>query len=133
MTYNVVQRRGNLRNSDVLESHLSFLRDMEEIPKRNVHVFNASNGYEVAGTFTGLALPSFSSNQLATGFFQHGGVSISTFVGWINEIALIPEAWRLYPSQFNNNRAVGGPAFDSNSAAEIPPGRYVIRTLPPGT
>ncbi|KAF8724848.1 hypothetical protein AX14_008566 [Amanita brunnescens Koide BX004] len=86
---------------------------MAGIPKRNVHVFNASNGNEVAG------------------FFQHGGVTITTFVGWINEIVSIPEAWCLYPSKFNNNRAVGGPALDSNSTAEIPPGRYVIRTLPP--
>ncbi|KAF8629879.1 hypothetical protein AX15_003238 [Amanita polypyramis BW_CC] len=81
----------------------------------NVHVFNASNGNEVAG------------------FSQHGGVTISKFVGWINEIAFIPEAWCLYPSKFNNNCVVGGPALDSNSVAEIPPGRYVIRTLPLGT
>jgi hypothetical protein len=43
------------------------LRDMAGIPERNVHVFIASNEDEVAGD--------------STCFFQHGGVSILTFVG----------------------------------------------------
>jgi hypothetical protein len=66
------------------------------------------------------------------GFFQHGGVSISTFIGWINEVCYIPGEWALYPCQFDNNRAAGGAALDSGSGDELQPGRYVIRTLPPG-
>ncbi|KAF8526869.1 hypothetical protein BU17DRAFT_82304 [Hysterangium stoloniferum] len=86
---------------------------MTTIPKRNVHVFSSSNGVEVAG------------------FFQHGGVSISTFIGWINEICYIPVEWALYPCQFNNNRAADGPALHSSSENELRPGCYVIRTLSP--
>ncbi|KAI0247616.1 hypothetical protein BJV78DRAFT_1244027 [Lactifluus subvellereus] len=85
---------------------------MAENHRRNVHAFN-SNGAEVAG------------------FFQHGGVSISTFIGWINEVCYIPAEWALYPCKFDNNRAVGGAALDSGSRDELQPGRYVIRTLPP--
>jgi hypothetical protein len=34
------------------------------------------------------------------GFFQHGGVSISTFIGWINQICAVPAGeWDLYPCQ----------------------------------
>lgn len=61
-----------------------------------------------------------------SGFFQHGSISISTFISWITEVCYIPTGWVLYPSQFNNNRAVGGPALDSGSADNIQPGRYVI-------
>ncbi|KAF9523138.1 hypothetical protein CPB83DRAFT_863366 [Crepidotus variabilis] len=85
----------------------------EEIPKRNVHVFSASDGKEVAG------------------FFQHGGVSISTFVKWINDVCYIPVDWTLYPCQFDNNRAIGGEALDSTSTGEIQPGRYVIQPATP--
>ncbi|KIL68758.1 hypothetical protein M378DRAFT_157881, partial [Amanita muscaria Koide BX008] len=83
------------------------------IPRRNVHVFSSSNGVEVAG------------------FFQHGGVSISTFIGWINQVCSIPEEWALYPCKFDNNRAADGAALDASSKDELQPGRYVIRTLPP--
>ncbi|KAM6502540.1 hypothetical protein JOM56_002517, partial [Amanita muscaria] len=83
------------------------------IPRRNVHVFSSSNGVEVAG------------------FFQHGGVSILTFIGWINQVCSIPEEWALYPCKFDNNRAADGAALDSSSKDELQPGRYVIRTLPP--
>jgi hypothetical protein len=69
---------------------------------------------------------------VSQGFFQHGGVSISTFVGWIKQVSHIPVEWALYPSQRDNDRAVGGPALDSGSENDIQPGRYVIRTLPPG-
>lgn len=65
------------------------------------------------------------------GFFQHGGVSISTFISWINEVCYIPIQWALYPCQFDNNRVAGGPALDSGSGDELQPGRYVIRTPPP--
>jgi hypothetical protein len=70
--------------------------------------------------------------NISSGFYQHGGVSILTFVSWISEICYIPEAWALYPCQFNNNRAVSGPALDSGSTLEIQPGHYVIRSPPPG-
>jgi hypothetical protein len=70
--------------------------------------------------------------NISSGFYQHGGVSIPTFVSWISEICYIPEVWALYPCQFNNNRAVGGPALDSGSTLEIQPGRYVIRSPAPG-
>lgn len=86
---------------------------MAQIPRRNVFVFSSSNGAEVAG------------------FFQHGGVSISTFISWINEVCYIPIQWALYPCQFDNNRVAGGPALDSGSGDELQPGRYVIRTPPP--
>ncbi|KIM83669.1 hypothetical protein PILCRDRAFT_7081 [Piloderma croceum F 1598] len=69
----------------------------------------------------------FSSPPLS-GFYQHGGVSISTFVSWISEICYISENCALYPCQPNNNRDIGGPALDSSSALEIQPGRYVIRS-----
>ena len=110
--------------------HLAFAT-MAEIPKRNVHVFSSSNGVEVAGELSGSSITCISSKTMQ-GFFQHGGVSISTLVGWINEVCYIPVEWALYPCQFDNNRAVGGMALDSGSGNEIPPGRYVIRTLPPG-
>ncbi|KAF5371985.1 hypothetical protein D9615_008146 [Tricholomella constricta] len=84
---------------------LSAFAVMAEIHRRNVHVFNSSNGAEVAG------------------FFQHGGVSISTFIGWINQVCHIPAEWALYPCN--------GAALDSGSSDELQPGRYVIRTLPP--
>jgi hypothetical protein len=67
-----------------------------------------------------------------SGFFQHGGVSISTLIGWIDEVCYIPTEWALYPCQSNNNRTVGGAALDFGSRDELQPGRYVIRTLPPG-
>ncbi|KIL58847.1 hypothetical protein M378DRAFT_170124 [Amanita muscaria Koide BX008] len=85
------------------------------VPRRNVHVFSSSDGAEVAG------------------FFQHGGVSISTFIGWINEVCSIYEEWALYPCKFDNNRVADGAALDSSSADELQPGRYVIRTSPPNT
>ena len=66
------------------------------------------------------------------GFFQHGGVSISTFVGWIDDVCYIPVEWALYPCQFDNNRAIGGEALDLTSGNDIQPGRYVIRTPSPG-
>lgn len=66
------------------------------------------------------------------GFFQHGGVSISTFIGWINKICFVSGEWELYPCQIGNNRASDGPALDRNSEGELQPGRYVMRTPPPG-
>ena len=65
------------------------------------------------------------------GFFQHGGVSISMFISWINEVCYIPIQWALYPCHLDNYRAAGGPALDSGSGDELQPGRYVIRTPPP--
>jgi len=65
------------------------------------------------------------------GFFQHGGVPISTFISWINEVCFVPGEWDLYPCQIGNNRASDGPALDRNSEGELQPGRYVICT-PPG-
>lgn len=85
------------------------------VPRRNVHVFSSSDGAEVAG------------------FFQHGGVSISTFIGWINEVCSIYEEWALYPCKFDNNRVADGAALDSSSEDELQPGCYVICTLPPKT
>ncbi|KAH9998341.1 hypothetical protein BJV77DRAFT_959827 [Russula vinacea] len=38
--------------------------------------------------------------------WPHGGVSISTVVGWINEVCYIPVEWALYPCKSDNNRAV---------------------------
>ncbi|KAI0248181.1 hypothetical protein BJV78DRAFT_1238640 [Lactifluus subvellereus] len=87
---------------------------MAGIPRRNVQVFSSSSGVEVAG------------------FFQHGGVSISTFVSWINEVCYIPTEWVLYPCRFDNSRAAGGSALDSSSDNDLQPGHYVIRTPPPG-
>jgi hypothetical protein len=66
------------------------------------------------------------------GFFQHGGVSISTFIGWINKVCFVPGEWDLYPCQIGNNCASDGPALDRNSGDELQPGRYVMRTPPPG-
>lgn len=66
------------------------------------------------------------------GFFQHGGVSISTFVGWINDVCYIPVEWALYPCQFDNNHAIGGEALDLTSGNDIQPGRFVIHTPSPG-
>jgi hypothetical protein len=104
---------------------------MAEIPRRNVFVFSSSSGAAVAGQFDccSFLLPPYLLTL--SGFFQHGGVSISTFFGWINEVCYIPTEWALYPCQFDNNRAVGGAALDSDSREELQPGRYVIRTLPP--
>jgi hypothetical protein len=109
---------------------------MADIPRRNVRVFSPSDGAPVAGKFHGCIprAPLFSHlcfTYVSSGFYQHGGVSISTFVSWIREVCYISEAWNIYPCQFNNNRAVGGPALDSNSTLEIQPGRYVIRSPPP--
>lgn len=104
---------------------------MTGIPKRNVYVFSSSNGAEVAGMFN--ASPSYGIMcQILSGFFQHGGVSISTFISWINEICYIHGDWALYPSKPDNNRVVGGAALDSTSDDELQPGRYVICTPPPG-
>jgi hypothetical protein len=51
------------------------------------------------------------------------------FIGWINEICSVPAGeWDLYPCQFDNNRASGGPPLDRNSEDELQPGRYVMRT-----
>jgi len=66
------------------------------------------------------------------GFFQHGGVSISTFISWVNEVCLVTSEWDLYPCRIGNNRASDGPALDRNSEDELQPGRYVMRTPPPG-
>lgn len=66
------------------------------------------------------------------GFFQHGRVSTSTFIGWINKVCFVPAEWDLYPCQIGNNRASDGPALDRNSEDELQPGRYVMRTPPPG-
>jgi hypothetical protein len=106
---------------------------MAEIPRRNVHVFS-SNGVEVAGEFDESLLSLLRVHQIPilSGFFQHGGVSISTFIGWINEVCYFPSELALYPCQFNNNCAVTDAALDSGSEDELQPGRYVIRTPPPG-
>lgn len=68
------------------------------------------------------------------GFFQHGGVSISTFIGWIDQVCFVPGEWNLYPCQIDNNRASSsdGPALDRDSVDELQPGCYVMRTPPPG-
>jgi hypothetical protein len=68
--------------------------------------------------FANIPLLNFSSPPLS-GFYQHGGVSISTFVSWVNEIFYISEKWTLYPCQLNNNRAISGPPLNSSSALEI--------------
>jgi hypothetical protein len=72
---------------------------MAGILKRHVHVFNASNGNEVAGTFTGLELPSFFSNPSTGSSRDHIRC--------------------LYPSQLNINRAVGGPAARRKSLLDV--------------
>ena len=98
--------------------------------RRNVHVYSSSNGTEVAGESKRHLLPLFW--LLLLGFFQHGGVSISTFIGWINKVCFVPGEWDLYPCQIGDNRASDGPALDRNSEGELQPGRYVMCTPPPG-
>jgi hypothetical protein len=105
---------------------------MAEMSRRNIHVFSSSNGTEMAGMINECVyrLPIHPSQTL--GFFQHGGVSISTFIDWISKVCYVPSQWALYPCKPNNNRAASGPALDSSSGDEIQPGRYVIRTVTPG-
>jgi hypothetical protein len=107
---------------------------MDDMNKRNVSVFSSSNGVEVAGKLLSMIFrDAYLRNlSLVSGFYQHGGVSVSTFIGWIREVCFVPEEWALYPCQIGNNRAVGGPPLDSESGDEIQPGRYVIRGPPPG-
>ena len=64
------------------------------------------------------------------GLFQHGGVSISAFIGWINKVCFVPGPgdWDLYPCQIGDNRASDGLLLDRNSEGELQPGHYVMRT-----
>ncbi|KAF8956349.1 hypothetical protein BDZ97DRAFT_2079926 [Flammula alnicola] len=104
---------------------------MAQIPRRNVHVFSSSNGAEVAGEFGRSILLTFVTTIPWQAFSSTEALQSLTFIGWINEVCYIPVEWALYPSQFNNNRAVGGAALDSASGNELQPGRYVIRTPSP--
>src|SRR5262245_48469081 len=102
---------------------------MTDSTRRNVHVYSSSNGTEVAGEFKDIV---YSFVASVSGLFQHGVVSISTFIGWIREGCYVAGGWDLYPCKIGNNRAADGPALDRNSGDELPPGRYVMRTPPPG-
>ena len=52
--------------------------------------------------------------------------SISTFIGWINKVCIVPGGE--ISTHVNND----GSKLDRNSEDEIQPGRYVIRSPPPG-
>jgi hypothetical protein len=110
--------------------HPFLFTTMADNTRRNVHVYSSSNGTEVAGESKRLLLPPCC--LMLQGFFQHGGVSVSTFIGWISNVCFVPGDWDLYPCQIGNNRASDGPALDRNSEDELQPGRYVMRTPPPG-
>ena len=84
---------------------LTIVDTMANIPKRNVHVFNSANGAEVAGQFDAKFICILTNTM--SGFFQHGGVSISTFIGWINEVCYISVEWALYPSKQSRYRWPG--------------------------
>jgi hypothetical protein len=86
-------------------------------------------GGAVAGKFDGSSIDRLHIYQTLSGFFQHGGVSISTFIGWINQVLLHSRRMGFVPMPI---RAAGGVALDSGSGDELQPGRHVIRTLPPG-
>lgn len=62
------------------------------------------------------------------GFYQHGGVSISAFIGWVNRVCRFDaaETWALYPC--DSNQAVDGLALDSGSGDDIQPRDYVLRS-----
>lgn len=75
-------------------------------------------------------LPAYPLNDVR--LFPARSVSISTVIGWINEVCYIPVEWALYPCKSDNNRAVGGGELDSRSGHDLQPGRYVIRTRHPG-
>ena len=94
---------------------------LAEIHRRNVHVFNSSNGAELAG------LTDVTVRLLST----PGRVNIN--VHRLDQSTML-HSYQMgsVPMPVQQQLRVGGAALDSGNRDELQPGHYVILPLPPG-